>query len=123
MYGRIISYLENSFCYWHSQEDRQPFLELVVLLNWDIGAVKVGMGQSKDARQQCCQVLPQDQGNGCRVWVGVRVLHRFPCVRVVGGAGWGYAQPYASCCKPLDSLTGAACSRQVHDGNICTHIH
>ncbi len=80
----------------------------MILLRLDIGAVKVGMGQSKDARQQCCQVLPQNQGNGCSVWVGIRVLHRLPCVRVTGGAGWGYAQPYASCCKPLYSLTGPA---------------
>ena len=86
-YGHISSYLENSFYYWHSQEVRQPFLELVVCLRWDIRAVKRGMGQSKDARQQCCQVLPQDQGNGCCVWVSVRILHRLPCVRVSGGAG------------------------------------
>ncbi len=64
MYGHIISHLEDSFRYWHSQEVRQPFLKLVVLLKWHIGAVKVDMRQSKDARQQCCQVLPQDQGNG-----------------------------------------------------------
>ena len=87
MYGYIFSYLKNSFRYWHSQEDRQPFLELEVFLRWDIGAVKVSMGQSKDARQQCYQVLPHNRGDGCCVSVGSRVLHRLPCVGVVGGAG------------------------------------